>query len=270
MTRRLLLGYIGLTLFVLVVLEVPLGIQNARTERRALEAKVEHDATNLASIAQTAVHTRSKAQLGAVASIAYRYSIDTGGRVLVVQRNGIAVVDTSGRAGGTRETFASRPEIATALRGEVAQGVRYSSSLHEHLLYVAVPIAAGGVVEGAVRVTYPTSAVDARIRHYVLILLAIAALVLAFAAAAGGRLATFLIRPLRELERAAGAVGEGDLTTRASVDEGPPEVRSLAVVFNETVARLELLLRSQNEFVADASTANAAHGAPPPSREPRA
>jgi signal transduction histidine kinase len=251
-TRRLLLGYIGLTLFVLVVLEVPLGIQNGRTERRALEAKVEHDATNLASIAQTAVHTRSTAQLRAIASIAYRYSTDTGGRVLLVQRNGVAFVDTS-PAGSTRETFASRPEIAAALRGQVAQGVRYSSSLHEHLLYVAVPVAAGGVVEGAVRITYPTSAVDARITHYWLILLAIAAFVLALAAAAGTRLAAFLIRPLRELERAAGAVGDGDLATRALVENGPPEVRSLAAVFNETVARLEQLLQSQSEFVADAS-----------------
>jgi signal transduction histidine kinase len=251
-TRSLLLGYLGLTLFVLVVLEVPLGIQNGRTERRTLEAKVEHDATNLASIAQTAVQTGSKAQLAAVASIAYRYSTDTGGRVLVVERNGIAVVDTS-PAGGVRESFASRPEIAAALRGQVAQGVRYSSSLHKHLLYVAVPVAAGGVVEGAVRITYPTSAVDDRITRYWLILLAIAAVVLALAAVAGTRLATFLIRPLRKLERAAGAVGDGDLATRAPEDEGPPEVRSLAAVFNETAARLEQLLRSQSEFVADAS-----------------
>jgi signal transduction histidine kinase len=251
-TRRLLFGYLGLTLFVLVVLEVPLGIQNGRTERRALEAKVEHDATNLASIAQTAVQTGSKAQLRAVASIAYRYSTDTGGRALVIQRNGIAVVDTS-PAGGVRETFASRPEIAAALRGQIAQGVRYSSSLHEHLLYVAVPVASGGVVDGAVRITYPTSAVDARITHYWLILLAIAAVILALAAAAGTQLATFLIRPLRKLERAARAVGDGNLAMRARENEGPPEVRSLAAVFNETVARLEQLLRSQSEFVADAS-----------------
>lgn len=252
MTRRLLLGYLGLTLFALVVLELPLGIQNARTERGALETKVEHDVTTLASIAQTAVQTGSKRQLNAVASIAYRYSTNTGGRVLVVGRGGIAVVDTS-PAGDARETFASRPEIAAALRGQVAQGVRYSSTLHENLLYVAAPIAAGGVVDGAVRITYPTSAVDARITRYWLILLAIAAVVLALAAVAGTRLATFVIGPLRNLERAAGAVGDGNLATRAPEHEGPPEVRSLAAVFNEMVGRLEQLLRSQSEFVADAS-----------------
>ena len=172
--------------------------------------------------------------------------------MLIVRRNGVAVVDTT-PAGGARETFASRPEIAAALRGQIAQGVRYSSTLHEHLLYVAVPIAAGGVVEGAVRITYPTSAVDARVTRYWLILLAIAAVVLALATVAGLRLSKFVTRPLRNLERAAVAVGDGDLATRAPAGDGPPEVRSLAAVFNETVARLEQLVRSQNDFVADAS-----------------
>ena len=37
------------------------------------------------------------------------------------------------------------------------------------------------------------------------------------------------------------------------MDSGPPEVRALATEFNDTVARLETLLRSQDEFVADAS-----------------
>ena len=145
MTRRLVLGYLGLTLLVLLALEVPLGIQNSRTERRNLEAKVQHDATNLASIAQDALETGSKAQLAAVAAIAYRYSSTTGGRVLVVGRNGVAVVDTR-PSGSAREGFVSRPEISAALHGRVAQGVRHSSTLHQNLLYVAVPVAAGGAV----------------------------------------------------------------------------------------------------------------------------
>ena len=252
MTRRLLLGYIGLTVFVLVVLEVPLGIKNARTERNTLEVKLEHDATSLGSIAQTALRTGSKAQLAGVASVAYQYSQTTGGRVLVVGHSGVALIDTR-PVGTARETFASRPEIAVALGGRVAHGTRYSSTLHEHLLYVAVPVTGGGVVYGAVRITYPTSTVEARITRYWLILLAIAGIVLLLATVAGTRLAAFAVRPLRELERAARAVGDGDLAARAPQTEGPPEVRSLATVFNETVSRLDLVLRSQNEFIADAS-----------------
>jgi len=116
-----------------------------------------------------------------------------------------------------------------------------------------VPISSGGVVHGAVRITYPMSAVDSRIRHYWLILGLIAAVVLLGAAVVGIRLARFVTRPLRGLEAAAAAVGAGRLDVRAPEEEGPPEVRSLAGVFNETVAKLGRLLRSQEEFVADAS-----------------
>ncbi|HYA08805.1 MAG TPA: histidine kinase dimerization/phospho-acceptor domain-containing protein, partial [Gaiellaceae bacterium] len=252
MTRRLLLGYLGMTLFVLVALEVPLGVQNARTERRDLVAKVAHDATALASVAEDAVQSRSPAQLAGVAKVSYDYSRRTGARVVIVDKQGYALIDTSRRVAGT-ESFASRPEIKAALQGNYPSGVRRSATLNTQLLYVAVPIASSGVVHGAVRITYPLSTVDARILRYWLLLAAIGATVLVAAALIGLSLARFVTRPLRGLEDAAAAVGEGDLDARAPESSGPPEVRSLAVVFNETVAKLAQLLRSQEAFVADAS-----------------
>jgi signal transduction histidine kinase len=116
-----------------------------------------------------------------------------------------------------------------------------------------VPVSSGGVVRGAVRITYPTSALDSRVRRYWLLLLAIGGVVLAVATVVGLRFARTLTEPLSKLEEAAAAVGEGDLEARAPVDRGPPEVRALAAEFNDTVGRLETLLRSQDEFVADAS-----------------
>ncbi len=171
---------------------------------------------------------------------------------MIVNVHGYALVDTSARVSGA-ESFASRPEIQAALRGDYPSGVRSSTTLGARLLYVAVPISSGGTVHGAVRITYPISAVDARILRYWLILAAIAAVVLAAAALVGIRLARFVTRPLRGLEEAAAAVGEGRLDVRAPEREGPPEVRSLAAVFNETVVKLGQLLRSQEEFVEDAS-----------------
>jgi signal transduction histidine kinase len=121
------------------------------------------------------------------------------------------------------------------------------------LLYVAVPVASGGRIDGAVRITYPTSSVDGRVRRYWLILAAIAGIVLAVAAVVGMRVAAFVVRPLRRVESAAAAVGDGDLTARAPEGDGPEEVRSLAVVFNDTVMRVSHLLDSQRQFVEDAS-----------------
>ena len=254
MRRRLLLGYLGVTLFVLLALEVPLGVQNQRTERRDLTANVSHDATVIAADAEDVVQLPNPAakQLDALATIAYDYQSRTGGRVVVVNAQGYALIDTSRRTSGV-EPFASRPEIQAALNGTFVSGTRNSKTLGERLLYVAVPISSGKTVHGAVRITYALSAVDARIRHYWLILAAIAAVVLAGAAVVGIRLARFVTGPLAGLEAAAGAVGEGRLDVRAPEDDGPPEVRSLAAVFNETVVKVGQLLRSQREFVEDAS-----------------
>lgn len=252
MTRRLLLGYLGIALFVLVALEVPLGIQNQRNERRDVEVKVERDATVLSSYAEDAVQTGNRAQLGDVARYAYAYARSAGTRVVIVDTQGKVLVDTSARVAG-RESFASRPEIAAALRGRVASGIRHSATLNANLLFVAVPVGSGGTVSGAVRITDPMTSVDARIVRYWLLLGAIGLTVLAGAALVGVRLARFVTRPLKGLEDAAASVGAGKLEARAPTSEGPPEVRSLALAFNETVAKLEQLLRSQQEFVADAS-----------------
>ncbi|HET7354214.1 MAG TPA: ATP-binding protein [Gaiellaceae bacterium] len=252
MTRRLLLGYLGVTLFVLLSLEVPLGVQNQRTERRDLTAKVSHDAMVLAADAEDAVQAPTRRQVAALAAVASSYAGRAGARVVVVDRKAYALIDTSGRIRGT-ESFASRPEIRGALAGRYPRGVRTSNTLHEQLLFVAVPIASGGQVHGAVRVTYPLSTVDARVLRYWLILGLIGLLVLAGAAVIGLGVARFVTRPLHRLEEAAAAVGDGRLDARADERAGPPEVRSLATVFNETVGKLERLLRSQEEFVADAS-----------------
>lgn len=254
MRRRLVLGYLGVTLFVLVALEVPLGVQNQTNARRDLTANVSHDATVLAADAEDVVQISSptRKQLDALAAYAADYQNRTGGRVVVVNKAGYALIDTSARYPGV-EPFASRPEIRSALGGTYASGTRYSESLHQRLLYVAAPISSGGTVHGAVRITYPLSEVDARVLNYWLILAAIAAVVLATAALVGSRLARFVTGPLAGLEDAAAAVGEGRLDVRAPEAEGPPEVRSLASVFNETVVKVGQLLRSQAEFVEDAS-----------------
>ena len=251
MTRRLLLGYLGLVIVVLAALEVPLGVENAHTARRDLakRSRRRHDTRVPCAGGSARAHAKqTRARRGYCVPLRARYrrpSRDREPPRRCPDRH------QSTRQGA--ETFASRPEIAAALRGRVAAGTRQSETLHATLLYVAVPIAAAGHVDGAVRITYPTSAVDARIRRYWLVLLAIAGIVLSVATVVGLRLAAFVVRPLRGLEHAAAAVGRGDLSKRAPQEQGPPEVRSLATVFNEMVARLELLLHSQQEFVADAS-----------------
>ena len=118
---------------------------------------------------------------------------------------------------------------------------------------MAVPVASGGTVHGAVRLSYPTSELDRRVRNYWLVLAGIAAVVLAAAALVGLSFARWIRRPLEGVEEAAARAGAGDLSARAPVPEGPPEIRALALEFNDMVVRLDGLVTAQRDFVADAS-----------------
>jgi signal transduction histidine kinase len=250
-TNRLLLGYFAVTLLVLAILEIPLGVTYARNERQDLTTKVERDAVAMASLAEDALEGSAPRDVDPLGALAADYARGTGGRIVVADRVGRAVVDTSPLFPEGRN-FSTRPEFVQALAGEVATGVRSSETLGASLLYVAVPVASRGQIHGAVRISYPTSALDARIRRYWLVLAAIGAVVLAAAAVIGLALARSVTSPLRAVEQAAAALGRGDLAARAPAT-GPEEVRDLAHVFNETASKLEALLHSQEQFVADAS-----------------
>ena len=156
------------------------------------------------------------------------------------------------RSEGDVVRVASRDRSGPPREHRVRASAR-SATLDQKLLYVAVPVASGGKVFGAVRITYPTSALDHRINRYRLALAAVALIVLAVAALVGLLLARSIAQPLRRLEGVAARVGAGELTARASETDGPSDVRSLAREFNRTTAKLAALLTSQEQFVADAS-----------------
>jgi signal transduction histidine kinase len=249
MTRRLLLSYLSITAFMLVVLELPLGITFARAERDRLVAAIEHDATVLATAVEDPLEAGATGGLDPVAA---GYQDRTGARVVVVDRNGVTVADSDPPAPGRRD-LSTRPEIAAALRGRRTVGSRSSATLGGAFTYVAVPVASRGQVYGAVRITYSTSAVDARVRRVWLALGAAGAVVLAVVALVGFALARSMTRPLRALEQATSALARGELDSRAAVDAGPPELRQLAAAFDDMAARLGRLLGAQHAFVADAS-----------------
>src|SRR4051794_14140633 len=148
MTRRLLLSYLAVTLFVLAVLEIPLGITFASREEDRLFADIERDARVLATVYEDALE-EGRPTIAPDEAVAY--ADRTGGRVVIVDRNGISLVDTSTALELGRD-FSSRPEIAKALSGGLATGSRPSETLEQQLMYVTVPIASSGRVFGAIRI----------------------------------------------------------------------------------------------------------------------
>lgn len=249
MKRRLLGTYLLLTLVVLIALELPLAIGYRDRQISQLQSGLERDAFVISSFVERTVIGTSNTNLDAVA---LNYQNDTGGRLVIVGATGDVLADSEPAADGERN-FANRPEIAEALGSGVATGSRYSNTLGTGLVYVAVPITDGDQVVGAVRISYSTDQIDSKVHRYWLLLIGAGAVTLAVAGALGILLARWVTRPLAGLQRAATSIGDGDLSTRADIDDGPPEVRELAVAFNTTAIRLEQLVTAQEQFVADAS-----------------
>ena len=187
-----------------------------------------------------------------LSTIAFNYSRETEGRVVIIAANGDVLADTDPLRDGIRN-FATRPEVAAALEQKVASGSRYSQSLKTGLVYVAVPVSQGNEVVGVVRLSYSTSQVDARVHQYWALLALAGVFTLLVASVIGVLLARWVTRPLGDLAAVARDSGDGELDARADAKHGPPEVRALASSFNSTAGRLEKLLVAQEQFVADAS-----------------
>jgi signal transduction histidine kinase len=251
-TRRLLVGYLSVTAFMLVILEVPLGATFARFERSNLISAVKHDAATLALYSEELIESRNTA---ALVRVVEQYQAETGGRAVVVDAQGIELADSDPPAPGPNapRDFSTRPEVAEALAGREVHGFRHSDTLDTDLLFVAVPVASGGSLRGAVRVTYPASFVEERILRTWVVLALVGTVVLGFVTLLSFRLARAVTEPVRQLERVATQLGEGRLEARAPLPDGPAELRLLTQQFNDTAAKLERLVDAQRAFVADAS-----------------
>ncbi|MEN3274094.1 MAG: hypothetical protein V7636_2855 [Actinomycetota bacterium] len=249
MRQRLLGSYLTLTIVVLLILEVPLGLRFADHERDQLRTQIERDAVVLSTLVEDSLQEGASSLPTALIE---RYAHESGAGILVVDHNGLVVVDTES-AGGVGRSFAARADVRAALDGRVSSGSGRSGSVGTRVLLVAVPVASAGRVYGAVRVTYPTAEVDERIAHYLWVLGGIATGTLLLATIVGLVLARSVTRPLERVERATEAFGGGDLSARTGEPGGPPIVRSLARSFDDMAARLEELIVAQDAFVADAS-----------------
>lgn len=250
MTRRLLLSYLTITAMVLALLVVPLGLTFSSRERDQLIIDLERDATVIAGLSEDALEKGTG--LDELQSVADRYAGLTDARIVIVDADGIEVADSDPPTDAARD-FSTRPEFQTALDGDRAEGGRYSETLGTGLILVAVPVASGGTVHGAVRVTYTTSELDSRVNANWVRLAVLSATVLAVVAGVGVLLARGVTRPVRRLNAATQALAAGDLDARVPAESGPPELKALGQSFNVMADRLQGLLVAQRSFVADAS-----------------
>lgn len=237
----------------LLLAVVAFGVPLAVSLRDRVDAEVRSQARSQADVlAASASELIEHGNLGQLRRLTSISATSVRGRVIVVDESGTVLTDSSGPA-ALGSSYASRPEIAAALQGDTYQQTRHSETLSEDILATAVPIYfRTGAPIGAVRVTQSVEAVNQAVGRSVVGIAVLGLVVLALGLVAGALIARRIARPIHNLAENADAVAGGDLEVRAEI-EGSSEQQRLARSFNEMTARLGRLLRSQQEFVADAS-----------------
>jgi signal transduction histidine kinase len=243
---RLLAAFAYVLVLVIVALEVPLALNLSRRVDAEIKSEAQGQAALLAATVSGRLSDRDELE-----DTLERAGRDLGGRVIVVGPAGDLIADSGGMGLGGA-SYASRPEIASALRGAADQGTRRSETLDVDVLYTAVPVVRGGNTVGAVRVTQSVDAVQSEVRRDVLALIGVGVLALALGLGVAWLLAGSLARPLRALAGTARRVAGGDLEARAEPN-GSSEQREVARAFNDMTERLGRTLHAQRDFVANAS-----------------
>lgn len=240
--------------YVLMLALIALGLPLALSLKDRVNTEVRSQAHSQAAI----VATRASSLIGkggdpdSLSRLINIAAETVNGRVLVVNSAG-KVVSDSGVPGNVGSNYASRPEIAAALKGKSDQRERKSDTLGTEILATADPVIRGNRTVGAVRITQSVDAVHSAVNRSLVGLGLLGLLVIAFALVVAAVIANQIARPVRRLEVTARQFATGGTEAEAEVTRRRQQ-KSLARSFNEMTARVGRLLRSQRDFVANAST----------------
>ncbi|CCQ90512.1 PAS/PAC sensor signal transduction histidine kinase [Nitrospina gracilis 3/211] len=200
-----------------------------------LEARANLVRTQTQDLFQSGQHRRLR-------QLADELSRAGGMRVTLITKKGKVIAD-SHRDPLQMDNHATRPEVGQALKGGHGSSQRYSHTLKEDLMYVAVPYRHSGQVTGVVRTALPLTLIHETLEG-ITYKIALAGLVIALIATPISLFVSRRIsRPLLAMKEHAERFAKGDLRSRIHV-EGPEDIDNLADALNTMAAQLDDRIRT--------------------------
>jgi two-component system, OmpR family, phosphate regulon sensor histidine kinase PhoR len=158
-------------------------------------------------------------------------------RITVVDKEGAVLADTE-KDPATMESHNIRPEVIDALSGGVGKSMRFSVTLEEEMLYVAIPIEQNSKVLGVVRMSIPLKQINSLLFELQLRIIIAIAIITLLSIGIAFFLSRGLSKPVSALVRAAKNLAKGEFHTRVYLQAGG-ELKELEESFNEMAARME-------------------------------
>lgn len=143
--------------------------------------------------------------------LAETYSASLDVRITFIAADGTVVGDSESDP-KTMENHADRPEVRRALDAsvDVGESVRYSATVEEKLMYIALPVVRDGETVGVVRAAMSLEAINNSIRSIWMSLVVGLLLLLLAAAFVSSSLARGITRPIEDMTRFARGITRGD------------------------------------------------------------
>jgi len=179
-------------------------------------------------------------QSGGLDTLAKKLGVEIGARVTIIALDG-KVLGDSQEDPSTMENHATRPEVKDALVSGVGESTRYSTTLGEQMMYVAVPVINQGEILGVARIALPLIAVRNSVNQITLIISLATVTTILLAILAAGLIARATTRPIREITKASKRIASGELGQKITV-RTRDETGQLAQAFNEMSSNLNKLV----------------------------
>ncbi len=199
------------------------------TQIHHLETQLTNEARLVAEISLPAFADSGKQS--ELDSIAKTTGKEIQARITLIAKDGTVLGDTE-QDPLTMENHATRPEVVAALSSGVGQSTRYSATLHENMMYVALPVMNQGQVLGIARVALPLTTVENWINSAVMTIVSAIAIVAILVILAAALIARMITRPMRQITKAAEGIAAGKLDQQIPVRTND-EIGRLGHAFNE-------------------------------------
>ena len=221
-----------------------LGLYLANSTRSSqldnLRSQLENEARITAEASSPGFLSQDKK--GVLDALTKRLGEQTDTRVTLIALDGTVLGDSE-EDPATMENHATRPEIRDALSTGSGESTRYSTTLGQKMMYVAVPISHQGEVLGIARVSLPLTAVESLVHRVTVSIIAATAIAALLGILAAWVIARITTRPIRKLTIASRKIASGELEQKITI-EARDEVGELAHAFNEMSSKLKEMVET--------------------------
>jgi len=163
-------------------------------------------------------------------------------RITVILPNGEVVGDTD-EDPQSMDNHRSRPEVLQALKNGQGSSTRYSRTLHQNMMYVAISLKKDDTVAAVIRTSFSLSAIDGTLKQVHIRIAWGGFIMVLFAALFSYMASRYIGRPIEQIRRGAERFARGDLKFRLP-SMATKELSSLSASLNDMAAQLDEKMKS--------------------------